>query len=189
MRKATTAAVRSPPLDVADRHDVIRVVRRAGEQPQGRQRRAPEAPADRVHRRLGLGQELARVRDDRRGVAAADQRDLQRVRPGLHADAGAARRRRAGGPDDGDPRRPGADGRQRPLDGRHRHRCQRDAAHPVQPARAAAHRLTPGVLLQHRDDQRRRRGHDREGRQEDEGEALVHAGRAACARAARAWDQ
>ena len=28
-----------------------------------------------------------------------------------------------------------------PLDGRHRHRCERDAAHPVQPARPAAHRL------------------------------------------------
>ena len=29
------------------------------------------------------------------------------------------------GPDDGDHRRPGADGRQRPLDGRHRDRCER----------------------------------------------------------------
>ena len=65
---------------------------RAREQPQGRQRRAPEAPADGVHRRLRLGQELARVRHDRRGVAAADQRDLQRLRAGLHADAGRARR-------------------------------------------------------------------------------------------------
>ena len=87
--------------------------RRARQQPQGRQRRDPEAPADRVHRRLRLGQELARLRHDRRRVAAADQRDLQRLRPGLHADAGAARRRRARGPDDRDQRRPGAD-RQRP---------------------------------------------------------------------------
>ena len=64
---------------------------RAREQPQGRQRRDPEAPADGVHRRLRLGQELAGVRHDRRRVAAADQRDLQRLRAGLHADAGAAR--------------------------------------------------------------------------------------------------
>ena len=77
----------------------------------------------------------------------------------------------------GDHRRPGADGLQPPLDRRHRHRRQRHAAHPLQPARQAAHRLAPGVLLQHRDDQRGRCGHVREGRQEDEGEALVHADR------------
>ena len=87
--------------------------RRAREQPQGRQRRDPEAPADGVHRRLRLGQELAGVRHDRRRVAAADQRDLQRVRAGLHADAGAARGRRARRADDRDHRRPGADGRRR----------------------------------------------------------------------------
>ena len=122
---------------------------RAGEQPQGRQRRDPEAPADGVHRGLRLGQELAGVRHHRRGVAADDQRDLQRLRAGIHADAGAARRRRARGADDRDHRRPGADGRQRPVHGRHRHRRQRDAAHPLQPARAAAHRLAAGVLVQH----------------------------------------
>src|ERR1039457_3675173 len=65
--------------------------RRAREQPQGHQRRDPEAPAHRVHRHLRLGQELAGVRHDRRGVAAADQRDVQRLRAGLHADAGEAR--------------------------------------------------------------------------------------------------
>ena len=111
--------------------------RRAREQPQGRERRAPEAPADRVHRRLGVGQELARVRHDRRRVAADDQRDLQLVRAGLHADAGTTRRGRAGGPDDRDHRRPGADGRQRPLHRRHRDRRQRDAPDRVQPARAS----------------------------------------------------
>ena len=121
---------------------------RAREQPQGRQRRDPEAPADGVHRRLRLGQELAGVRHDRRGVAAADQRDLQRLRAGLHADAGAARGRRARRADDRDHRRPGADGRQPPLHGRHRHRRQRDAADPLQPARAAAHRLAQRVLVQ-----------------------------------------
>ena len=75
---------------------------RAGEQPQGRQRRDPEAPADGVHGRLRLGQELARLRHDRRRVAAADQRDLQRLPAGLHADAGAARGRRARRADDRD---------------------------------------------------------------------------------------
>ena len=141
--------------------------RRAREQPQGRQRRDPEAPADGVHRRLRLGQELAGVRHDRRGVAAADQRDLQHLRAGLHADDGAARRRRARRADDGDPRRPGADGRQPPLHRRHRHRRQRDAAHPLQPAREAAHRLAqafsfniPSVAGERRDHRRARRGQD-----------------------------
>ena len=123
-------------------------VRRAREQPQGPQHRDPEAPADGVHRRLRLGQELARVQHHRRGVATADQRDLQRLRAGLHADAGAARGRRARRADDRDHRRPGADGWRRPLHGRHRHRRQRDAAHPLQPARAAAHRIAQRVLLQ-----------------------------------------
>src|SRR5687768_13444479 len=80
---------RQPPSDPRSR--------RAREQPQGRQHRDPEAPADGVHRRLRLGQELAGVRHDRRGVAAADQRDLQRLRAGLHADPGAAGGRPAGG--------------------------------------------------------------------------------------------
>ena len=107
--------------------------RRAREQPQGCQRRNPEAPGDPVQRRFRLGQELAGVRHDRRGVAADDQRDVQRVCAGLHADAGAARGRRTRGPDDRDHRRPGADGCRPPLHGRHRHRRQRDAAHPLQP--------------------------------------------------------
>ncbi len=141
---------------------------RAREQPQGRQRRDPEAPADGLHRRLRIGQELAGLRHDRRGVAAADQRDLQRLRAGLHADAGAARGRRARRPDHGDHRRPGADGRQRALHGRHRHRRQRDAAHPVQPARRAAHRLADRLLVQRPDPPRQRGDDRREGRgQED----------------------
>ena len=132
----------------ADSHESDPRAGRTREQPQGRQRRDPEAPADGVHRRLRLGQELAGVRHDRRGVAAADQRDLQRLRAGLHADAGAAGRRRARRADDGDHRRPGADRRQPPLHRRHRHRRQRDAAHPLQPAREAAHRLAQRVLVQ-----------------------------------------
>src|SRR6266511_1961457 len=122
--------------------------RRAREQPQGPQRRAPEAPADGVHRRLRLGQELAGVRHDRRGVAAADQRDLQRLRAGLHADAGAAGGRRTRRPDDRDHRRPGAHGRQRPLHSRHRDRRQRDAADRLQPARRAECRAVVPLQLQ-----------------------------------------
>ena len=162
--------------------------RRAREQPQGRQRRDPEAPADGVHRRLRLGQELAGVRHDRRGVAADDQRDLQRLRAGLHADAGPTRGRRARGADDRDHRRPGADGRQRPLHRRHRHRRQRDAAHPVQPARPAAHRLAQRVLVQRRDRSAapaRSRSRRAAGRRRERRDVL--AAPAACARAARAW--
>ena len=143
--------------------------RRARQQPQGRQRRDPEAPADGVHRHLRLGQELAGVRHDRRRVAAADQRDLQRLRAGLHADAGAARRRPARRPDHGDHRRSGANGRQRPIHGRHRHRRQRDAAHPLQPARQAAHRLAQRLLVQRPvgDGQRRPDGRARRRQDED----------------------
>ena len=160
--------------------------RRPREQPPRRQPRHPEAPADRVHRRLGLGQELARLRHDRRRVAAADQRDLQRVRPGLHADAGPARRRLARRADDRDHPRPGADGRQRPLDRRHRHRRQRDAAGRLQPARQAAHRRAPGVLVQHPLGRGRRGDQDRARRRQDR-EPDASASPAACVRAARAW--
>ena len=160
--------------------------RRAREQPQGRQRRDPEAPADGVHRRLRLGQELAGVRHDRRGVAAADQRDLQRLRAGLHADAGAARGRRARRADDGDHRRPGADGRRPALHGRHRHRRQRDAAHPLQPARQAAHRLAQAFSFNVASVSGERRDHGRARRQDRDREGDASAAPAACARAARA---
>ena len=136
----------------------------AGEQPQGRQRRAAQAAADRLHRGLRLGQELAGLRDHRGGVAADDQRDLQRVRAGLHAHPRAARRRPPRGPDDGDHRRPGADGRQPALHGRHRHRRQRDAADPLQPARRPLRRPADGVLLQRPDPQGERDDDHREGR-------------------------
>ncbi len=186
MSKATKKDTRSPAMHAADSHDLIRVHGARENNLKDVSVETPEAPADGVHRRLGLGQELAGVRHDRRGVAAADQRDLQRVRAGLHADAGAARRRRPRRADDRDHRRPGADGCRPPLDGRHRHRHQRDAAHPVQPARQAAHRLAPGVLVQRRLDQRSRRGHDGARRQDREGAARASASPAACARAARA---
>ena len=156
------------------------------EQPPRRQPRHPQAEADRLHRGERLGQELARVPDDRRGVPAADQRDLQRVRAGLHAHAGAAGRRLARRADDGDHRGPGADGRQRPLHRRHRDRRQRDAPRRVQPARPAAHRRATGLLLQ------RPVGHGVAGRSPSSAapagpRAEASASPAACARAARAW--
>ena len=53
------------------------------------------------------------------------------------------------------------------LDGRHGHRRRRDAAHPLQPARQAAHRLARRVLLQRRLRPRQRRDHGRARRQDD----------------------
>ena len=70
----------------------------------------------------------------------------------------------AGWPDHGDHRRPGADGRQPALHRRHRHRRERDAAHPVQQARQAAHRPAHCVLVQRPHAQGQRRHEHREGR-------------------------
>ena len=137
---------------------------RPGEQPQERLRRAAQATAHRLHGGVRLGQELTRLRHHRGGVAAADQRDLQRVRAGLHADALPSRRRPPRGPDDRDHRRPGADGGQPALDRRHRDRRQRDAADPVQPARGPLRRTADGVLLQRADPQGQRDDDHREGR-------------------------
>ena len=61
------------------RTDLIRVHGARREQPQRPDAGDPKAPADGVHRRFGLGQELARVRHDRGGVAAADQQDVQQA--------------------------------------------------------------------------------------------------------------
>ena len=68
MGKGTRRTARQPRPDPG--------ARRPGEQPQERQRRDPQAPAHGVHGGVGLGQDLARLRHDRRRVAAADQRDL-----------------------------------------------------------------------------------------------------------------
>ena len=87
---ASTAKA-SPSAHRADSHDLIRVHG-------ARVNNLKDVSVEIPKRRLtvftgvsGLGQELAGLRHHRRGVAAADQRDLQRVRAGLHADAGAAR--------------------------------------------------------------------------------------------------
>jgi hypothetical protein len=76
----------------AESHDLIRV---QGERVNHLEDVSVQIPKRRLTVFTGVsgsGKELARVRHDRRGVAAADQRDLQRLRAGLHADAGAAPR-------------------------------------------------------------------------------------------------
>jgi len=90
MTRATRKGTRPDPAPhAADSHDLIRVHGARVNNLKDRQHRDPEAPADGVHRRSpARAQELAGVLDDRRGVAADDQRDLQRLRAGLHADAG-----------------------------------------------------------------------------------------------------
>ena len=107
----TDMDISAPGLPAADSHDLIRVHG-------ARVNNLKDVSIEIPKRRLtvftgvsGLGQELAGVRHDRRGVAAADQRDLQRLRAGLHADAGPAGGRRARRADDRDHRRPAADGR------------------------------------------------------------------------------
>ena len=61
---------------------------------------------------------------------------------------GSARSRCARGVDYGHRCRPGAHGRQLPLHRGHRHRRQRPAAHPVQPARPAPYRAAQRLFLQ-----------------------------------------
>ena len=75
-----------------------------------------------------LGQEFPGLRHHRCRVAAPDQRNLQRLPPGLHAVDGPARCRPPRRPYHGDHRRPGTDGRERQIDARHRDRRQRIAA-------------------------------------------------------------
>ncbi len=145
----------------------------AGEQPQEHQRRHPEAPPDGLHRGERLGQVLPRVRHDRERVAAPDQRDVPHVRAAVHGAAEPPRGRRARERQPRDHRRPGAHGRQLPLDGRHRHRRAGHAPHPLQQTRAAPRRLAAGVLVQHPLGVGRRGRHVREGRQEGQGAPLV----------------
>ena len=135
-------------MHAADSHELIRVTGARVNNLKDVSVEIPEAPLDGVHRGVGVGEELAGLRHDRRRVAAPDQRDLQLVRAGLHAVDAAPRRRRTRGPDDRDHRRPGADGCRRALHGRHRHRRQCDAADPLQQTRTATHRLAQRVLVQ-----------------------------------------
>ena len=161
MSMATRTDTQSPAPHAADSHDLIRV---HGARVNNLKDVSIEIPKRRLTVFTGVsgsGKSSLVFEHDRRGVAAADQRDLQRLRAGLHADAGAARGRRTRRADDRDHRRPAADGRRPPLHGRHRHRRQRDAAHPLQPARQAAHRPAQRVLLQRRLGPGERRDHRR----------------------------
>ncbi len=161
---ARTASGPSRGSHPADVHDTIRV--------QGaRENNLKDVSLELPKRRLtaftgvsGSGKSSLVFSHDRRRVAADDQRDLQRLRPGLHAVAGPARRRPPRGADDGDHRRPGADGRQPALDRRHRDRRQRHAADPLQPHRDPAHRAADRLRLQ-RPDPGRERGHEDRPRQ------------------------
>ncbi len=147
--------------------------RRSREQPQERQRRHPEASPDGLHRGERVGKVVVGVRHDRERVAAADQRDLPDVRAAVHGAAEPPRGGRAREREPRDHRRPGADGRELPLDGRHGHRCAGDAAHVVQPTRAAARRLAAGVLVQHPVGLGGRGRHVRERRQEGQGATFL----------------
>ncbi len=121
---------------------------RPGEQPARGQPRHPETRPHRVHRRVRLGQVLAGVQHDRRRVAAADQRDLHGVPAVVHAQPEPAGRGLATQPVRGDHRGPGADGRERPLDGGYGDRRLLDAADHLQPPRSTVHRPVEPVLLQ-----------------------------------------
>src|SRR5215207_8603910 len=112
MSTATTTDKQSPALHAADSHDLIRVHG-------ARENNLKDVSVEIPKRRLtvftgvsGSGKSSLVFST----IAAADQRDLQRLRAGLHANAGAARDRRTRRADDRDHRRPGADGRQPPLD-------------------------------------------------------------------------
>ena len=75
-----------------------------------------------LHRRLGLGEIVDRVRHDRDGGAAPALRELLAVHPQLPAEVPAARRRRDREPQHGGDRRPEAARRRIALHRRHGHR-------------------------------------------------------------------
>jgi energy-coupling factor transporter ATP-binding protein EcfA2 len=174
MSTATTTDTRSAALPAADRHDLIRV---HGARVNNLKDVSVELPKRRLTVFTGVsGSGKSSLVFDT--IAAESQRLINETYSafvqGFMPTAGAARGRRPRRADHRDHRRPGADGRRPPLHGRHRHGRGRDAAHPLQPARAAAHRLAQGVLLQRRLDQRGGRGHARARRQEREGAAQLH---------------
>ena len=109
MSRSTKAGSQSATGHEADSHDLIRVHGARVNNLRDVDVELPKRRLTRVHGRLRLGEELAGLRHDRRRVATPHQRDLQRVRPGLHAEPGAPGRRRARRAHDGDHRRPAAD--------------------------------------------------------------------------------
>jgi excinuclease UvrABC ATPase subunit len=90
MSMATRTDTPSPAMHVAESHDLIRV---QGACENNLNDVCVEIPKRRLTVFTGVSGsgKSSLVRHDRRGVAAADQRDLQRLRAGLHADPGAAR--------------------------------------------------------------------------------------------------
>ncbi len=144
--------------------------RRPRAQPQGRHRDHSEGTPHRRHRPVRFGQVVARVRHDRRRVAAPAERDVHDVRPQPAAALRPTRRRRHRQPAGRHRGRPEADRRQQPLHGRHDHRPPLAAAAAVVARRPPVRRLLERVLVQrprrhvpalpgpgHREDHRPRR--------------------------------
>ena len=96
--------------------------RRPRAQPPQRRPRAAARPADRLHRAVGLGQVVARVRHDLRRGPAPLRRVAVGVRPPVPRPDGQARRRLHRGPVAGDLDRPEVGVAQPALDRRHDHR-------------------------------------------------------------------
>ena len=112
---------------------------------QQRRPRAAARPADRVHRPVGLGQVVARVRHDLRRGPAPLRRVAVGVRPAVPRPDGQARRRLHRGPVAGDLDRPEVGVAQPALDRRHDHRDLRLPAPALRPhRRAALPELRPG---------------------------------------------
>ena len=168
--------------------------RRAHAQPQEHQPRPAAPPADRHHRAVRLGQELARVRHALRRRPAPLRRVAVGVRAAVPAAHGEARRRPDRGPVAGDLDRAEGDVAQPALDGRHGHRDPRLPAPAVRarrrpvlprPSRAEARRADD--LADGRPRARAARGHEahdpRAGRRQPQGRAARPLRRAARARA------
>ncbi|CAM5295605.1 hypothetical protein SALBM135S_02853 [Streptomyces alboniger] len=131
---------RNPP---AHRHR-----RSPGEQPQGGGPAHSEGPAHGLHRGLGLGQVVGRLRHDRGREPTAAQRDLPLVRPQPAAEVRAAARGLHRGPLARDRRRPAAGRRPLPLHRGHDDgRLLRDQG-AVLPVRHTERGPRDGVLLQ-----------------------------------------
>ena len=123
-----------PRLQRPDDHDPGR----PGAQPQERRPRAAARPADRVHRAVGLGEVVARVRHDLRRGSAPLRRVAVGVRPPVPRPDGQARRRLHRGPVAGDLDRPEVGVAQPAVDRRHDHRDLRLPAAALRAHRRAA---------------------------------------------------
>ena len=140
------AVNRSEPTDREDArnetllHGLHPHPRRAHAQSQEPEPRPAAAPADRHHRPLRLGQELARVRHAVRGRAAPLRRVAVGVRAAVPAADGQARRRPDRRPVAGDLHRAEGDVAQPALDRGHRHR---DPRLPAPPLRARRRSVLP----------------------------------------------